>query len=69
MGIAWGELESEGPTLIVGQGVDFRRAAARERPMAWRKAPLLRRLRILALCQCDIGLVWLPPFGRFFRCD
>jgi hypothetical protein len=28
MGIAWGELESEGPTVIVGQGVDFRRAAA-----------------------------------------
>lgn len=28
MGIAWSELESEWPTVIVGQGVDFRRAAA-----------------------------------------
>jgi hypothetical protein len=28
MGIAWSVLESEGPTVIFGQGVDFRRAAA-----------------------------------------
>jgi hypothetical protein len=23
----------------------------------------------LTLCQRDVGLVWLPPFGRSFRCD
>jgi hypothetical protein len=32
VGIAWSELESEGPAAFVGQGVDFRRPAAPRAP-------------------------------------
>jgi hypothetical protein len=40
VGVAWGELESERPALIVRQGIVVR--PPRERPIALSKAPLLR---------------------------
>jgi hypothetical protein len=43
VGVAGGDLEGDRAPLIVTQRVDLVVRPPRERPMAWQKAPLLRR--------------------------